>query len=109
MATQQAMKRFLLIVCAMLLIPFSVSLFCFVRDRALERNFKRVFVGMTEQQVKDLMGRPSEIEACDSLGGSPKGCVKEYRYNPPYPVPYAWVVFIDSAGQVIDKSRYASW
>jgi hypothetical protein len=64
---------------------------------------------MTEQQVRMAMGTPSVIEACGVLGGSPKNCAKEYRYNTPYPVPYAWVVFVDSSGHSIDKDVFASW
>jgi hypothetical protein len=103
------MKRFLLTLFTVLLIASAIWSYCFVRDRNLARNFKRISSGMTEEQVAKTMGGPSAIEACGSLGGSPNGCVREYRYNTPYPVPYAWVVFIDSTGRVIDKDWYASW
>jgi hypothetical protein len=103
------MKGLIKVVTVALLIVGAAWAYCAVRDRSLARNFEKVSVGMPEEQVQVTMGKPTAIEACGSLGGSPKNCSKEYRYNTPYPVPYAWVVFIDSTGHVIDKDLFASW
>jgi hypothetical protein len=103
------MRRFLLAGFGFCLIIGALWGYCAVRDRNLSRDFELVSVGMTEDQVRKVMGKPSVIEACGRLGGAPKECAQEFRFNTPYPVPYAWVVFIDSTGRAIGKDWYASW
>ena len=104
------MKGLLKGVAVALLIVGAAWADCAVRDRSLARNFEKVSVGMTEEQVRATMGKPTAVEACGSLGGSPKNCSKEYRYKIPYPLlPYAWVVFFDFTGHAIDKYVFASW
>jgi hypothetical protein len=94
-------------------LPFAVAvaalLFCYFRDRKLERGFDRITTGMTEQQIVAVMGKPSSTGKCGELGGFPDGCSKEYLYNTPYPfVPVTWAIFIDVRGYVIDKYEYQS-
>jgi hypothetical protein len=92
-----------------LLAAVAASASCYMQDRKLERGFNKITIGMPEQQIVALMGKPYSTGTCGRLGGFPKGCSKEYLYSTPYPiVPWTWAIFVDAHGRVIDKYVYQS-
>jgi hypothetical protein len=92
-----------------LAVVVAASVSCYIRDRKLEGGFNKITIGIPEQQIVAVMGKPYSTGTCGRLGGFPKGCSKEYLYNTPYPlVPWTWAIFVDAHGQVIDKYVYQS-
>lgn len=103
------MKRALAIAVVLLVAVVGASVSCYVRDKHLEAAFNRITVGMAEQQIVSVMGKPESIGKCGALGGIPAGCSKEYLY--PSSNPFAlvtWAVFVDANGHVLNKCQYAS-
>jgi hypothetical protein len=85
---------------------------CVLRDRALTKNFTAVFDGMTQDQVKNVMGVPWRTGDCRSEFAPYQldQCVQAYIYasawaplNPEYSV-----VWFDRRKQVIGKFDFVS-
>jgi|HubBroStandDraft_4_1064222.scaffolds.fasta_scaffold1716447_2 outer membrane protein assembly factor BamE (lipoprotein component of BamABCDE complex) len=55
------MKRASAIALVVLVAVLGTTLSCYVRNRNLERAFDRVSVGMAEQQIVTVMGKPDSI------------------------------------------------
>ena len=55
------MKRASAIALVVLVAVLGTALSCYVRNRNLERAFDRVSVGMAEQQIVTVMGKPDSI------------------------------------------------
>jgi hypothetical protein len=103
------MKRASAIALVVLVAVLGTTLSCYVRNRNLERTFDRVTVGMAEQQIVTVMGKPDSIGKCGELGGIPPGCSKEYLYSSSNPFTLVtWAVFLDANGHVLHKYQYAS-
>jgi hypothetical protein len=103
------MKRASAIALLVVVAAIGTALSCYVRNRNLERAFDRVTVGMAEQQIVTVMGKPDSIGKCGELGGIPPGCSKEYLYSSSNPLTLVtWAVFVDANGHVLDKYQYSS-
>ena len=95
-------------VCSLLVLTGLFTLAVLHHDAVLERRFERINIGMTEQQVLAVLGRPDADEPCGKLGGFPQNCLHELRYEPKIPTITSYVVFIDGHGVVADKYVYQS-
>ena len=103
------MKRASAIALVVLVAAVGTGLSCYVRNRNLEHAFDRVTVGMAEQQIVTVMGKPDSIGKCGELGGIPPGCSKEYLYASSNPFTLGtWAVFVDANGHVLDKYQHSS-
>jgi hypothetical protein len=90
------------------LMALSWFLYGYFYDSRLEHNFERVSKGMTQQEVRSVMGKPDTVGKCGELGGYPEGYSNEYLYKPMIPAIETWAFFFDSQGRVLDKYEYQS-
>jgi hypothetical protein len=77
-------------------------------DLKLERNYGLVSKGMSEREVRSVMGKPDWMGKCGELGGFPDGCSREYMYQPSLSLFGTYAIFIDAQGSVLDKYKYYS-
>jgi hypothetical protein len=86
---------------------------CVIRDHNLSARFATVTNGMSQVDVRDLLGRPWEIRSCNAGEFAPydlPGCTEAYVYAsawtpliPDYPV-----VWFDRDKRVIGKYHFVS-
>ena len=93
---------------AVTLILLSLFASCYLHDSLLEQRFERVTQGMTQKQVRSVLGKPDSVGPCGKLGGVPDGCVLEDLYYAKLPTITTWAVFFNEHGAVLDTYRYQS-
>lgn len=73
-------------------------------SRSYKKGFDKITFGLSKQNVSELMGEPSKIEACNgpsySYGEVIGYCAAEYRY---YLFIETWGIILDKDGKVIGK------
>jgi len=72
--------------------------------------FNSVHVGASENQVVQLLGKPSRVEPCGKSFGTPMANCSEYIYRDSFApiIPQYWSVKFDSSGHVLDTYVYKS-
>lgn len=97
----------------LLIAAFAVFLYCAEqRNERLGGNFALVRPGMSNSEVKEIMGPPSWEGTCDSFGaGVPSArCFREIGYRSWYaPVlPTYWVIEFDERGRATEPKFLVS-
>jgi hypothetical protein len=82
----------------------------FYRNSRISSRFEGVRVGASNNQVLQLLGKPSWIEPCGKSFGTPKSNCTEYIYRNSFAplLPEYYSVSLDSTGHVVDKYVYES-
>jgi len=101
---------------AALLAPAVVALlavllgWAFYRNSRIAAHLERVMIGSSNQEVINLLGRPSWVEPCGKSFGTAKPNCTEYIYRNSFAplVPEYYSVSFDTSGHVIDKYVYSS-
>ena len=94
---------------------FAAIAYADFQTRRYERNFPRVIVGQSREEVWSMLGQPSNVtDGSISEYGSPRlkselrrDVVEEDWYYCAY-APRVWSVSFDSRGKVVDKSALLS-
>jgi hypothetical protein len=73
----------------LIVLPFAIFGWAYRQDKILARNFQKVSVGATREDVVRLLGKPKYETPCGEFMGpqNPKhfeGCAKEYVYASPF-------------------------
>jgi len=101
---------------AALLAPAVVALlavllgWAFYRNSRIAAHLERVMIGSSNQEVINLLGRPSWVEPCGKSFGTARPNCTEYIYRNSFAplVPEYYSVSFDTSGHVIDKYVYSS-
>jgi hypothetical protein len=82
----------------------------FYRNSTISTRFERLTVGASDEQVRQVLGRPSWIEPCGKSFGTPRPHCTEYIYRNSFAplVPEYYSVSLDTSGHVVDKYVYES-
>jgi hypothetical protein len=80
------------------------------RNSRINRMFNSVRVKASEQQVVQILGKPSWVEPCGKSFGPQLPNCREYIYRDSFAplVPQYWSVRFDSSGHVLDTDVYQS-
>lgn len=100
---------------AVVAIVVAVAGFFFWQFHRWDRGFAQIHAGDSRQQVRQIMGAPTEAtDAMIGIYGSKrrvanrvKGCTKQYWYYPFF-TPECWWIAFDAQGQVLTTFHYIS-
>jgi hypothetical protein len=109
------MKKTILAALAFVLLIAAGVIWGVKRDRALELDYGRIRIGMSESQVIEILGEPKRDEKCGDFlgpiaGEEAKGCAHEFLYASTFApaVPQYFVVRFGENGRVKCKAVYTS-
>ena len=82
----------------------------FDRNSTISTRFERLTVGASDEEVRQVLERPSWIEPRGKSFGTPRPHCTEYIYRNSFAplVPESYFVSLDTSGHVIDKYVYES-
>ena len=82
------------------------------RNRRIESGFELVKVGDSPADVIAAMGKPNEIEPCNTFlpGNIPAKCQVEFLYKDSFApiVPEYFIIHFDSGGRVLERIPLSS-
>jgi hypothetical protein len=71
-----------------------------------ERGYDQIEKGDSKQRVVDLLGKPTEVRACQfPTRAYDENCGEEYWYNAPM---QEWIIVFDKDGKVMLKAHSVS-
>ncbi len=92
---------------AISLLLIAAAVWAYHHDQKLDRDAALVNLGDPNENVRELLGEPSQEGACGAVTLAPRSCATEYVYRYYYSIfrPQYEVVWFDHAGKVIGEQH----